>query len=64
MQYKTLNTNHLGVKLTDKALQLLRALQAKRQAIGDKKVSANRLINECVEQSLAPLAEYPVSTNQ
>ena len=53
MQYKTLNTQNLGVKLSDKALELLRERQAKRQAITDKKLSANKLINECVEQYLS-----------
>ena len=53
MQYKTLNIQNLGVKLSDKALQLLRERQAKRQATSDKKLSANKLINECVEQYLS-----------
>ena len=62
MTYKTLNTQRVGVRLTEDSLSRIRQEQTKRQADEDKKVSASRIINECVCEQL-PLPLNFTSTN-
>lgn len=53
MTLKTLNKPNISIRLSDEAVSLIREHQVERQAYEEKKVSANRIINECVCKQLS-----------